>query len=315
MSTNAVEHRQTSRKFTVAELVARERTATRPVRPAYDEDEPRAYVPVAELLRREGVTVEGDGEPTAELPAVRLPAPLAPAAPIASVTGTGPVHVTDLLRREGELPEERKRRLTGRAATVGSAAVLCGLTIAGLVALKPNIALSPVGDNQDDPHRQFSAASPDSRPEGAPELQRGGGSAPTTVASLLRNDTADAASPAGSLSGSSPLGGGQGGASGEGTPRTGGTSDDSGTTTSPDGDSAEPTSTQQPQEPEPTSPEPEPEPQPEPEEGVLDPVLDPVLDTLGSAVGGVSKVGGSVQGVVPSSVTAVQDSINGLLGL
>lgn len=299
MSTNAVDHRQrTSRKFTVAELVARERTATMAVRPTYDDDGPRTYVPVAELLRREGIEYVGDNEPTAEMPAVQSPVLTAP------VGSAAELHVTDLLRREGELPEERKRRLPGRAATVGSAAVLCGLTIAGLVALKPNIALSPVSDAPDDPDRQFSA-SPGTRQDAAAELKRGGGAAPTTVSSLLRNDTANAASPAGSLNGdptpttgaTSSTGGGTGGSTVEPTSAPGGSggSDSTGTPSE---------RTSEPEEPAPSDP-PEDDSSP----------LDPVLDTLGDAVGAVGKVGGSIEGVIPSSSVAVQQSINGLLGL
>lgn len=294
MSTNAVDHRQrTSRKFTVAELVARERTATMAVRPTYDEDGSRTYVPVAELLRREGIEYVGDNEPTAEMPAVQSPVLTAP------VGSAAELHVTDLLRREGELPEEKKRRLPGRAATVGSAAVLCGLTIAGLVALKPNIALSPVSDAPDDPDRQFSA-SPGTRQDAAAELKRGGGATPTTVSSLLRNDIADAASPAGSLNGgptatagsgaTGSTGGGTGGSTVEPTSAPGGSggSDSTGTPSERTGEPAEP------------APSDPPEDDPSP--------LDPVLDALGDAVG-------SIEGVIPSSSVAVQQSINGLLGL
>lgn len=303
MSTNAVDDRQsTSRKFTVAELVARERTATMPVRPVYQDEAPRTYVPVTELLRREGIDFAGDNAPTCELPAVQVPALAAP---------TASVHISELLRREGELPEEKKRRTPGRATTVSSAAVLAGLTIAGLIALKPNVALSPVNDTQDDPNRRFSAT-PDTRP-GSADLKRGGGAAPTTVAGMLRNDTADAASPARSLSGSALAGGGSSDGSGSGsvsegspttqptptaTPRSGdqGPSDGGPTTTSspapPDEDNGG--GDEPPEEP-PTSPPLLPK--------LPSTPLDPVIDGLT----------GSIGGFLPDSSVAVSTSIAGLL--
>ncbi len=289
MTTKAVDHRQsTSRKFTVAELVARERTASVPVRPSYPEDGPRSYVPVAQLLRREGVDFGGDNEPTRELPAVQVPALAA---------NTDVLHVADLLRREGELPEEKRPR--NRATAVSSAAVLCGLTIAGLIALKPSIASSPVSDAPQDADRRFSAA-PGTQTATTTELKRdGGGAAPTTAANLLRNDTTDAASPAGSRNGTS--GGAGTTAESSGSRSANGASD--GSVTQPTSTSTAPgdsSPTSQPSEPAPSTDEEPPPAEEEDDETVLDPVLDPVTGAIG--------------GLLDSSSVAVSTSIAALLG-
>lgn len=119
MSMSTVDQQQQARRYrTVAELVARERagfSAHRVQEPAT----PRALTPVAELLRREGFDFGGDNARTVRLPAVT------PAAPAAS----------EVAANEAEPAESRR----SRAAAIGSAAALFGLTIAGFLAIKPTV--------------------------------------------------------------------------------------------------------------------------------------------------------------------------------
>ncbi|WP_116040517.1 hypothetical protein [Amycolatopsis palatopharyngis] len=177
MSTNVVDERQgTTRRYTVAELLARERaTAAAGVRQDAGSAS-QASLPVAELLRREGIEFAGDSAPTDRFEAV------APAAPAA-------------LRKQPVAQRERRSGL-GRTSTMSRAVVLFGLTVAGLVALKPTVASSPVGDAPHDSDRTM-AAPRGAQPGMSTEFTRtGGGATPTTTAaSVLLNDTTDVASP------------------------------------------------------------------------------------------------------------------------
>lgn len=121
------------RHYTVAELLAREASGVRtPYHRERQATQPRAPLSVTDLLRREGVGFAGENHPTIELPT------------------SAPLHVTKLLQRESEQTEPEQKRRSHRIAAAGSAAALCGLTIAGLIALKPTFASSP-GGLADDP--------------------------------------------------------------------------------------------------------------------------------------------------------------------
>ncbi|SNR48099.1 hypothetical protein SAMN06265360_10726 [Haloechinothrix alba] len=129
---------------TVAELVAREsRGDASPdrVRPDAHEGEQASVVPVAELLRREGSSGTRAGS-TAPATSTGTSFP-------ASAQSLGKVATQATAARipdSTEAGEGHKSHFRG--ATVGSAAVLCGLTLAGLVALKPTTALSPETDDR-----------------------------------------------------------------------------------------------------------------------------------------------------------------------
>lgn len=123
---NAADQQRNSRGyFTVAELVARERATYAHYHRPREQPRERQLRPVSELLRREGVGFGGEDSPTIQLPSK--------------------VNVANLLERENDKPQAATKRRTGRIASISSAAVLCGLTIAGLIALKPTIGTSPDG--------------------------------------------------------------------------------------------------------------------------------------------------------------------------
>ncbi|MPY80588.1 MAG: hypothetical protein GEV04_19495 [Actinophytocola sp.] len=125
---NTVASQRNARNYcTVAELVARERAAYTPYRRTRQQDRSHRLQPVTELLRREGVEFEGEDTPTIEMPTTRI-------------------HVNQLMRRQTEPEQDDRRpekRRGARLGAVSSAAVLCGLTVAGLIALKPTIASGP----------------------------------------------------------------------------------------------------------------------------------------------------------------------------
>lgn len=142
MSTNSADMNR--QYFTVAELVERERTDTESYPWAVPDRRPRALTPATELLRREGVRIDGASELSGDK-----------------------MHVAKLLRREAEQPAQDERR-PRRATAIASAAALSGLTIAGLIALSPgnstptsNNAAGNLGDPQ-------SGASPTERGEASP---------------------------------------------------------------------------------------------------------------------------------------------------
>ncbi|MFB9727545.1 hypothetical protein [Haloechinothrix salitolerans] len=141
---NTVAQQRNARKYcTVAELVARERAAYTPYRRPRQQHRERQLQPVTELLRREGIEFEGEDTPTLEMPTTRI-------------------HVNQLMRREAEPAQSAPRaargvgtkvdaaagtqsdkRKGGKFGAISSAAVLCGLTVAGLIALKPTTASGP----------------------------------------------------------------------------------------------------------------------------------------------------------------------------
>ncbi|SFB44295.1 hypothetical protein SAMN05216266_111188 [Amycolatopsis marina] len=279
MSTNVADDRQSStRRHTVAELLARERaevaTGARP-----DTDEiPRATLPVVELLRREGIEFAGDSAPTDRFEAV------APAVPVA-------------LRKDPGKQRERKGAL-GRTSTMSRAVVLFGLTVAGLVALKPTVASSPVDDAPQHDSDRTMAAPRGAQPGPGTDIARtGGGTTPTTTAaSVLLNDTADVASPMRRPSSAAAVDrGGSGGA-------TQAESDDGATVSTA---APKPTTSNTPPAPRTGSTTTESKPPPRNDSGGTDTggeqtqdggLLDPVLDPVTGTVKGVLDLGGGLLG-------------------
>ncbi|WP_146147455.1 hypothetical protein [Prauserella shujinwangii] len=259
-------------------------------RPDLDET-PRQYLPVAELLRREGIEFEGDDSPTETFAAV----PAGPPAPRSRAEAP--------VRAEPPEPADRGRT-SAKAATWGRV-VLFGLTVAGLVAFKPGVASTPVEEGPREADQALSA------PQGAqPGLsaqrdRSGGGSAPTTAAgSVLLSETTDLqAPPADSRGGTGGDSGDSGGTGGTGT-STGSTGRAGGTGGGDGADSGAPAPTTAPQptttrsqEPAPTTPPATSQPSPtttsEPRNGG---VLDPVLDPVNGVVSGVLDLGGGLLG-------------------
>lgn len=114
---------------TVAELVERERATHTPYhrRRPRQEDRLQQLQPVTELLRREGIEFEGEDAPTIEMPAAT-------------------VHAGEVLSRRPEpVPERKEKRRAGKVGAISGAAVLCGLTVAGVIALKPPVTPGPTG--------------------------------------------------------------------------------------------------------------------------------------------------------------------------
>ncbi len=164
MSNTVAPQRNARNYCTVAELVARERAAYTPYRRPRQERRERQLQPVTELLRREGIEFEGEDTPTLEMPTTRIhvdqlprrgAAPTRPASqfPPRAVAGVGaqagaPVGATageQVASEQVAKPREKQsdKRKGGRFGAISSAAVLCGLTVAGLIALKPNVASGP----------------------------------------------------------------------------------------------------------------------------------------------------------------------------
>jgi hypothetical protein len=187
VSTNVVDDRQSAtRRYTVAELLARERATSTATSMTDIDEEPREYLPVADLLRREGIEFTADA-PTDRFAAVAGP----PRADARTSITSAPV----ALRKEPGKQREKTGALA-RTGAIGRAAVLLGLTVAGLVALKPSVASTPVAEGPQNSERALSA--PQGVQPGSPGdvTRSGGGSTPTTTAaSVLLNDTTDVASP------------------------------------------------------------------------------------------------------------------------
>lgn len=262
--------------FTVAELIARERTATESYPWAKPDRRPRALMPATELLRREGVRIDGIAEQPTEQ-----------------------VHVSKLLRRESDEPAPVKapvkrqpdepRRGT-RAAAIGSAAALCGLTIAGLIALKP--ATPPDGANTASGEHGGSGATP----------SQGDVSSTTTV--LKRASSNEDAAKKRSTPASDPAGGASTTpGAGSSTPADSAPPADSGptqTSTPPPDSTTTPPPAEEPDE----KPTQKPKPSPSDDDdggiggdgGLLDPILDPVNDLLDPLSGSVS---GTLDGLTP----------------
>lgn len=128
MNTSA-QSRKVRNYCTVAELVEREQATYTPYhrRRPRQEDRLQRLQPVTELLRREGIEFEGEDAPTIEMPAAT-------------------VHAGEVLSPRPEpVPERKEKRRAGKIGAISSAAVLCGLTVAGVIALKPPVAPSPTG--------------------------------------------------------------------------------------------------------------------------------------------------------------------------
>lgn len=273
-----------NRKFlTVAELVARERSTTQQSYPWAQQDRrPRALTPAGELLRREGVRIDG----------------------MADTAPTQQVHVHKLLSREGELPEPMRAKVKPaakqrpeeprkkqRAAAIGSAAALCGLTIAGLIALKPATG----GHDNASASGEHGGTGSDIAPTKV---------SPTTTVLKRASNNQDAqkslgsggASPQSSAP-SAPSSGAAGTPAGGGS--TGTPSDDQ-TTTPPSDDPAPPTQSSSPKPPDDEKPKPPPNDGGDDEDdgggGLLDPILDPVGDLLDPVKGTVS---GTLDGLTP----------------
>lgn len=144
MSMNTVAPQRNARNYcTVAELVARERAAYTPYRRPRQERRERRLQPVTELLRREGIEFEGEDTPTLEMPTTRIRADQLPRRapqPTRMAPAAAPRQAAQEPKRAEKQSDKRKG---GRFSAISSAAVLCGLTVAGLIALKPNIASGP----------------------------------------------------------------------------------------------------------------------------------------------------------------------------
>jgi hypothetical protein len=205
VSSNVVDYRQgTARRHTVAELLARERATVMAVGRADSGHARRESLPAVDLLRREGVDL-------ADAPTQRF-APVA-----AEVTREEPVPVPPALRPEAGKQQKVKKLKPHGTTTMSRAVVLFGLTVAGLIALKPSIASSPVTEAPEDPNRALSAQQ--GARQNVPEYLRTGITTPTTLAaSMMLNDTTDAASPMRGSDGSTPAHGGA--AANDGPPQT-----------------------------------------------------------------------------------------------
>ncbi len=165
MSMNTVAPQRNARNYcTVAELVARERAAYTPYRRPRQERRERRLQPVTELLRREGIEFDGEDTPTLEMPTTRIRADQLPrrttqptrmgptvaphqAAPVTPPRQAAPdteaAGATAGAQASKRADKQSDKRKGGRFSAISSAAVLCGLTVAGLIALKPNIASGP----------------------------------------------------------------------------------------------------------------------------------------------------------------------------
>lgn len=267
MSTNAVDNRRSApKRYTVAELIAREGAANRPHRPAYQPAETATMLSVAELLRREGIEFAGEDSPTVELKSV-----------------SAPVHVAELLRRASAIdamdtlhPDGDKPR-SKRATAVGGAAALAGLTLAGLIALKPQLAFTPGGESP--------GTGGDGGVNSTAALQPGGGAQPTTT--LARATTVSSSSERAIAAAAN--GAGSGGNTGGHDPDPDPEPDQpvqvpvsTTTTTAP-----APTTTQTPPPPpEETKPTP-PEDDDSGDDGILDPILDPVTGVITGTLDGL----------------------------
>lgn len=261
LSTNTVDDRRDGqRRYTVAELVARERTTVQAFRPVYSPTDTATRLSVAELLRREGIEFSGEDSPTVELDSV-------------------PVHVNELLRRQTAAPataeasleapaEDADKPRSKRVAAVAGVAALAGLTLAGLIAIKPQVAFTPGGE---------SAAPPgdDNGVSSSTATAAGGGSQPTTLKREPVNTAAESNPQASAPQSDAPAGQAREG---------GGSTTPVSETTSPVPTSSTATSTP-PSEDAPPPKETKPAPPKEDDGGpgngdggLLDPVLNPVLD-------------------------------------
>lgn len=261
MSTNSADMNRPF--YTVAELVARERTATESYPWARREPQrPRALVPANELLRREGVRI--DAVPVEEEPQV---------------------HVAKLLHRETELPNSDGKK-PRRIAAVASAAALSGLTIAGLIALNPT-GSAPSGNS--------ASGQPDGQQAGGTTSERDDVTPTTSVLKRASNEKADddATRKAADAGTTDATGSSTGGGAGDGA---GGSQPDSPADT-PD----QPTGTSSPTPPPSDSNPPKPPPEEEPDDdGGL---VGDVVGGVGDAVGGVTDTVGGILNPATGSIS------------
>ncbi|WP_034274293.1 hypothetical protein [Haloechinothrix halophila] len=143
MSINTVAPQRNARNYcTVAELVARERAAYTPYRRPRQQHRERQLQPVTELLRREGIEFSGEDTPTIEMPTTRIHVSQLRQRGAEPTQGAArPERVDAKAGRQAGTKDDKRRG--GRFGAISSAAVLCGLTVAGLIALKPTIASGP----------------------------------------------------------------------------------------------------------------------------------------------------------------------------
>jgi len=263
--------------YTVAELVARERTATESYPWARREQRPRALVPASELLRREGVRID--------------------AVPVEEETQ---VHVAKLLRREAELPSADGKK-SRRIAAVASAAALSGLTIAGLIALNPTSST---------PNGNSASGVPDGQQVDGTTTERDDVTPTTSVLKRASNEKQadDAKRKAADAKTTDATGSSTGGGAGDGA---GGSQPDSPADT-PD-QPAPPSGTNSPTPP-PSDSNP-PKPPPDEEEPDNGGPLDDVVGGVGDVVGGVGDAVGGVTDTVGGVLNPVTGSVSGTLNL
>lgn len=260
MSTNSADMNRPF--YTVAELVARERTATESYPWARREPQrPRALVPASELLRREGVRID--------------------AVPVEEETQ---VHVAKLLRREAELPNADGKK-SRRIAAVASAAALSGLTIAGLIALNPTSSA---------PNGNSASGVPDGQQVGGTTTDRDDVTPTTSVLKRASNEKQadDAKRTAADAKTTDAAGSSTGGGAGDGA---GGSQPDSPADT-PD----QPSGTSSPTPPPSDSNPPKPLPDEEPDDdgGLIGDVGDAVGGVTDTVGGVLDPVTGSISGTL-----------------
>lgn len=284
MSTNPADMNR--QYFTVAELVERERTDTESYPWAVPDRRPRALTPATELLRREGVRIDGASELSGDK-----------------------MHVDKLLRREAEQPVRDERR-PRRTAAIASAAALSGLTIAGLIALSPGNS-TPTSNN--------AAGNPGDPQSGTSPTERGESSPTTTQLKRASNEKQDESkqrvrtTDGGSATGASN-GGSAGNGTGTGGTGTGGGSQPGSTPGSPD-QPAPPSNPDGPDSPSPQPPPSDSKPAPQPPKDEPQEPNDPVGDLLGGVGDTVGTVGDTLGDTVGGILNPVTGTISGTLNL
>lgn len=268
----AYQQRNSRGYFTVAELVARERAAYAHYRRPRTQPRERQLRPVSELLRREGVGFGGEDSPTIQLPSK--------------------VNAANPLERDTDRQETATKRRTGRIASISSAAVLCGLTIAGLIALKPTIGTTP------DSHAGGAGQSPDYVPPAQSD-----GMKPTTSVLKRSNNTSETGGGSSTATQRPAAEGGNAASSGSGSTSgsSGSASQAPSTTTAQQAPST--TST-----PKPTTPPPSEQAPPESDDGSNDGGDD------GGLLSSVTKPVKSVTETANETLDPVTGSISGSLG-
>jgi len=277
---------------TVAELIDRERTPTEDYPWAAPERRPQALTPVTDLLRREGVRIDGlvdEGETLAAAPQ-ELPSP-----------------------EDEERPANKRGH---KVAAMAGVAALSGLTIAGLIALSPSgsaptsNSAAPGGDGT---QAGTSPADGGSTAPSSTQLKRA--SSEKTPAPAAGRQDVDQSHQGGATPGSATQQPGGGGAP---APKTGAAGSHQAPDTAqgqqPGGQADGDTGTTQPapEAPEPTSPPKETQPQQPPQSkpkprNPVGGLVGGVTDTLGKTVEGVTGLLGGVLGTTsaPESSSSV----------